>query len=61
MDITCGIKSGGDHTTKKGIEAGKVAINYDGTAGKAISTRNCHVITDTWNSGYIKLYYGFDN
>ncbi|MDR3223006.1 MAG: hypothetical protein LBT66_04620 [Methanobrevibacter sp.] len=32
MDIECGIKNGGDHTTKKGIEAGKAAINYDGTA-----------------------------
>ncbi|MDR3222897.1 MAG: hypothetical protein LBT66_04055, partial [Methanobrevibacter sp.] len=60
MDITCGIKDGGDHTTRKGIEAGKAAINYDGTAGGSLSTRNCHVITDTWDSDYIILFYGFD-
>ncbi|MDR3292328.1 MAG: hypothetical protein LBT10_09310 [Methanobrevibacter sp.] len=61
MDIECGAKSSGDHTTKTGIEAGPGAINYDGTVGGAASTKNCHVQTDTWDSGYIKLHNGFHN
>ncbi|MDR3222900.1 MAG: hypothetical protein LBT66_04070, partial [Methanobrevibacter sp.] len=48
MSITCGAQSSGDHTTKSGLEAGKGAINYDGTVAGKWSTKNCHVKTDTW-------------
>jgi hypothetical protein len=59
IKITAGAQSS-DHTTKT-VEDGPGAINYDGTVGGAASTRNCHVKTDTWDSGYIKLYNGFNN
>ncbi|MDR3222999.1 MAG: hypothetical protein LBT66_04585, partial [Methanobrevibacter sp.] len=48
MSITCGAQDSGDHTTKSGLEAGKGAINYDGTVAGKWSTKNCHVKTDTW-------------
>jgi hypothetical protein len=57
MSITAGVESS-DHTSKT-VEAGPDAINYDGTVAGKMSTRNCHVKTDTWDSGYIKLYNGF--
>jgi hypothetical protein len=58
MKFECGVQSGGDWSWTPELVAGPGAIKFDGTAAKSISTRNCHVKTDTWDSGHIKLYDG---
>jgi hypothetical protein len=61
MKFDCGIHSGGDWSWTPELVAGPGAINFDGTAGGSRSTKNLHVKTDTWDSGYIKMHDGLGN